>query len=102
MSKATEEALAELHSAVAKVLRTKMEDKVTVEDDDGENKEVFLATAQEIAVAVKFLNDNDITCDPSDSEDLSGIQRALQDRKKHSQAKSRSGSLDPVEKAING
>lgn len=63
MSKATEEALGELHGAIAKKLKERIE--------SGE------VTAAELSVARQFLKDNYIQADAGKNEGLQGLADAL-------------------------
>lgn len=63
---ASESSLGSLHDAVAKMLLAKIE--------SGE------ASAAELAVATKFLKDNNITCIPQDDNVLGELEEKLKQR----------------------
>jgi hypothetical protein len=78
MSKASDEALGELHGAVASVLSEQLRERVNMTDEDtGESKEVYLASPAVLAQAIKFLKDNDITASIADDENLSELDDLL-------------------------
>lgn len=64
---ATEDALGELHAALAEVLTNLVRGEAV--------------SASHLAVAAKFLKDNNITCDPGTSDALDGLRAALEKRK---------------------
>lgn len=72
MSKAaTTEALQELHSVVAKSLRTRIEQDM--EDD-------LPTDAATLGAAIKFLKDNNISADPAEASDLTELRNKLKEQ----------------------
>ncbi len=90
MSKASEQALGELHGEVARTLTA------AVQVLDTENGKVFPSAAY-IAVAVGFLKNNAITADAGKNEALSELQEQL--RKKRTEAKGKLVSRESIDKA---
>lgn len=90
MSKATESKLSALHGAVADVLTAQVlhrEAEVKYDADGNEvptGNEVFTAGPATIAVAVKFLKDNNITCDIEVDKGMNTLKDALAQKQKHS------------------
>ena len=90
MSKATETALGTLHGAVATVLTAQLEqtEPETVFDAEGNHvetgKEVFVAPPATIAAAIKFLKDNQITCDIETDTNMNNLRETLAKKQKHS------------------
>lgn len=81
MARATESELELLHAAVAKVLREQIGGQtITILGDDGEEKEVNLASPQIIAQAIKFLKDNSITATPEVGDDLNDLADMLKNK----------------------
>jgi len=78
MSKAAETELSDLHGLVAQVLKTKLGETMTITNDDGSVQTVSVATPADIAVAVKFLKDNDITASVADDDNLADLRETLQ------------------------
>lgn len=66
MTKATEDALSELHGAMAEAMASKLEDPGTV-------------TASDLNVIRQFLKDNGINADPGTSKELKSITDKLPD-----------------------
>ena len=90
MSKATEEKLSELHGAVSEVLTAQLTHKEaeTAFNEDGEcietGREVYTATPATIAAAIKFLKDNQITCDIKTDENMNNLRETLANKQRHS------------------
>lgn len=88
--KASESTLSALHSAVAKVLTAQVlhEEAATTFDDEGNLVEtgdtVFTATPATLAAAIKFLKDNNITCDIEVDKGMNSLKEALASKQKHS------------------
>ena len=88
--KATEGALSALHSAVAKVLTAQVlqEEAATTFDEEGNLVEtgdtVYSASPATIAAAIKFLKDNNITCDIEVDKGMNSLKEALAAKQKHS------------------
>jgi hypothetical protein len=76
MSKSSEQELNELHGAVARVLRTQIEESVTT--DDGTT--ILTASPALLSTAIKFLKDNSITTSLEDSEDLEQLDELLRQK----------------------
>jgi hypothetical protein len=90
MSKANEKKLSDLHGAVAEVLleqvtRTEEEtyfDQDGVEQSTGEV--ISCASPATLAQAIKFLKDNEITCDVEQNENMNNLREVLKSKQKHS------------------
>lgn len=93
MSKATEKKLSKLHGDVAEVLSEQVtyKEKETTFDIDGNEEptgvEKYTASPALMATAIKFLKDNDITCDVEQEENLGALKKALSEKPKHSRMK---------------
>ena len=94
MNKATEQKLSALHGAVAEVLTKqviRIEEETEFNEDGLEvktGKKSFSASPALIATAIKFLKDNEITCDAAQDENLGSLREALGNKQKHSRLKS--------------
>lgn len=90
MSKANEDKLGALHGAVATVLTAQIshQQEETVFDGDGEEvgtgEMVYTAAPATIAAAIKFLKDNQITCDVEVDENMNNLRESLAKKQKHS------------------
>lgn len=90
MSKATEKKLGALHGAVAEVLTSQIlhQQEETVFDSDGEEvgtgEMVYTATPATLAAAIKFLKDNQITCDVETDTNMNNLREALANKQRHS------------------
>lgn len=73
MSKATEEALSDLHGAVAEELTRRI----------AKNE----ASAADIGAAIKFLKDNSITASVQDNSRMKGLQDRLKERAERRRAR---------------
>jgi hypothetical protein len=90
MSRASEDALGNLHSSVARVLDsvvTKQEEVVEYDEEGnatptGEME--YTCTPAMMAAAIKFLKDNSITCDIEQSENMGNLREALGKKQKRS------------------
>ncbi len=88
--KASESALSALHSAVAQVLTAQVlhEEAETTFDSEGNLAEtgntVYTATPATLAAAIKFLKDNNITCDVEVDKGMNSLKEALANKQKHS------------------
>lgn len=83
---ATEKRLGELHAKIAEVLIEALDGEVLPGYTDPETGEVFpdkrmLPSAAVIGAATKFLKDNEITCQPSESNALGELQRKMEARR---------------------
>ncbi len=93
MSKANEKKLGALHGAVADILTSQINHTVeeTVFDDQGEEHGTgeFVHTAQPatVAAAIKFLKDNQITCDIETDENMNNLRESLAKKQRHSRLK---------------
>ncbi len=63
MAKATKDALAELHGVIAEELTKRISSG--------------LWAASDVAAAIKFLKDNDVTADPTENQALNGLKEEL-------------------------
>lgn len=90
MARATEDKLAELHSAVAIVLTDQVTHTAdeTELNEDGEliptGEKFYDASPATIAAAIKFLKDNQITCDIKTNRNMTNLKEALDKKQKHS------------------
>lgn len=102
MSKASEDTLGALHSAVATALSTIIADGVKVVDKEGEVVTLAAGPAY-FGAAIAFLKNNNITADPSVDAGLQDLQRTLAARRR-SRKDSLSGLDDAAAAfaAING
>jgi hypothetical protein len=88
--KATETKLSALHGAVAQVLTAQVlhEEAETTFDEEGNAVEtgnmVYTATPATLAAAIKFLKDNNITCDIEVDKGMNSLKDALAAKQKHS------------------
>ena len=90
MAKATESELELLHAAVAKVLREQLEGQtMNIVGEDGEEKEINLASPQMVAQAIKFLKDNNITATPEVGDDLNDLADMLKNKPQRGRAQLR-------------
>lgn len=95
-NKATESALGELHGAVARVLTAQIEhvEDETRINEDGElehtGEQIHTASPATIAAAIKFLKDNQITCDVEQDENMSNLREALSKKQKRSRLDAKS------------
>lgn len=86
----TESALNKLHEKVSEVMyeQVKVKEPKITYDMDGEevksDEEFFSASPALLAVAAKFLKDNQITCDVSQDENMSNLKDVLEKKQKHS------------------
>jgi hypothetical protein len=90
MSKASESKLATLHGVVADVLTAQLNhtQAETTFDEAGEMVEtgevVHTATPATLAAAIKFLKDNQITCDIETNENMNNLRETLAKKQKRS------------------
>ncbi len=102
MTKATESKLAGLHGAVATVLLKQVEHTTleTTINELGEFVEtgevVHDASPATIAAAIKFLKDNNITCDVEKNEDMQKLAQVLAKKQKHSRLTGSAAALSLV------
>ena len=93
MSKASESKLSALHGAVADVLTAQLMHTVeeTTFDDDGNEMgtgvQVYTAAPATVAAAIKFLKDNQITCDIEVDENMNNLRESLANKQRHSRLK---------------
>ena len=79
---ASDTLLKELHAELARQLLDVVKNGVPVFDKEGEEVGTRKATAAELAVAVTFLKNNDITADLNDSDATKELRDALEARRK--------------------
>lgn len=82
MGKATDDDLAELHSAVARSLTDAVRGAEILHDDGRIEKQP--ASAAHLAAAITFLKNNNITSDPATNQDLADLNRALTEKRRKS------------------
>lgn len=98
MSKATETKLSALHGALAEVLHrqvTAVEEETVYDENGVETKTgqlVYTASPATLAIAAKFLKDNDITVDVEVSTNMSGIREELSKKQRQSRLMSAQGA----------
>lgn len=89
-NKATEKRLSVLHGVVAEVLTAQLQHKEaeTSFDEEGNcietGEEVYSASPATIAAAIKFLKDNQITCDIETDENMNNLRETLANKQRHS------------------
>jgi hypothetical protein len=86
MSKASEEALGELHGHLAVALTTVIKDGAQVLDREGEVKSIT-APASYFAAAIALLKNNNITADPTRNADLADLEKQLSEQRQSSKSK---------------
>lgn len=79
---ASDATLKELHSVLAEQLLDMIRNGVPTFDKEGNEVGTRKATAAEMAVAVTFLKNNDITADLDDSDATKALREALEARRK--------------------
>ena len=90
MAKANEERLSDLHGMVALVLTAQVghqREETTFDADGleiGTGEMIYDASPATIAAAIKFLKDNQITCDIEVDENMNNLREALAKKQKHS------------------
>jgi len=90
MSKATESKLSNLHGAVATALNEIISHKEDVTEFDDMGNETATGEKRHsapppmFAAAIKFLKDNNITCDIEQDENMSNLQEMLAKKQRHS------------------
>jgi len=90
MSKANENKLGDLHGVVAQVLTAQVSHQQEEMDFDSDGEEigtgnmVYTAQPATIAAAIKFLKDNQITCDVEVDENMNNLRESLAKKQKHS------------------
>ena len=105
MGKSSEEALGQLHGAIARVLTNVVEQQEEEVSYDAEGEAVptgnmmYTVSPAMMATAVKFLKDNSITCDIEQDNNMGNLKEALAKKQKHSRLndpKGASGQLKVV------
>ena len=90
MSKANEKKLGDLHGAVATVLNAQISHQEEEMDFDSAGEAVstgnmrYTAQPATIAAAIKFLKDNQITCDVEVDENMNNLRESLAKKQRHS------------------
>lgn len=82
MAAASDTTLKELHAVLAEQLLDMIRNGVPVFDKEGNEAGTRKATAAELAVAVTFLKNNEITADLNDSDATRELREALEARRK--------------------
>lgn len=80
MSKASEEALGDLHAAVAVALKEAINPQAEV-------GKPAIASAAHLAAAITFLKNNSITADPSTNQGLSDLRKDLAEKRQQGKGK---------------
>ena len=91
-SAASEEALGELHTKVAKVMTRALDQIEKVQDvfdsiDEPELEQTVLrpeVSPAMLSAITKFLSDNKVTCNPAESADMSDLQKRLSTKRRRS------------------
>lgn len=94
---ATEEALGELHAAVANALTSVIRDGMPMLDKEGEEVRVP-ASAAHIGAAIAFLKNNNITASPSRNKDLAALKSTLAGKRKRKELNPR--ALDEAQETF--
>jgi hypothetical protein len=90
MSKASEKLLGDLHGAVAKVLTDQVLVTEEIQELDeegmpyGTGEMTFAASPATLATAIKFLKDNQITCDIKVDKNMGNLADALSKKQRRS------------------
>lgn len=90
MSKANEKLLGDLHGMVAKVLTDQVSAQEEIQELDldgvpqGTGELEYSASPATIATAIKFLKDNQITCDIKVDTNMGNLAEALGKKQRHS------------------
>mgnify|MGYP001237882323 FL=1 len=79
---ASDATLKSLHAVLAEQLLDMIQNGVPVFDKEGNESGTRKATAAELAVAVTFLKNNDITANLDDSDATKALREALEARRK--------------------
>jgi hypothetical protein len=93
MSKAPEQKLGDLHGAVATVLTAQISHQQEDMDFDVDGNEVgtgdmvYTASPATMAAAIKFLKDNQITCDVEVDENMNNLRESLAKKTRHTRLK---------------
>ena len=82
MAAASDATLKALHAVLAEQLLDMIQNGVLVFDKEGNESGTRKATAAELAVAVTFLKNNDITANLDDSDATKALREALEARRK--------------------
>ena len=82
MAGASEEVLKQLHAELANQLLDMIRNGVPVLDKEGEEVGIRKATAAELAVAVTFLKNNEITANLDDTDATKALREALEARRR--------------------
>ena len=82
MAGASEEVLKQLHAELANQLLGMIRNGVPVFDKEGEEVGTRKATAAELAVAVTFLKNNEITANLDDTDATKALREALEARRR--------------------
>jgi len=84
MSTATEGTLNGLHELLAQVLVAQVGHKITMYNEETEEDDViFTVTPATLAIAAKFLKDNEITTTITNDANLTELQDILAKKQKH-------------------
>jgi hypothetical protein len=92
MSKAAESELNDLHAVVAKVLKDRLTEEVTLVDEHGVESRISAATPADINAAIKFLKDNEVTATLDADKNVKSISELLEEKREKREEK-RSNAL---------
>ena len=91
---ANEDELGSLHSLTTKVLMLKLAGTPILDEDGKPTGEIIPPSAADIQAATKFLKDNNITCAPSENNEIGALEASLKERQRR-----RNSRLTPQELA---
>lgn len=95
---ASEDTLNSLHELIAQVLVAQVGQTVKLHNPDTDQEEdLFVVTPATVAIAVKFLKDNEITTAISEDTNLGELQDMLAKKQKRGRAKL--ATVSPIEAA---
>jgi hypothetical protein len=82
MAQASENTLGDLHALLAKVLAIQVGASMEVMDEEGNLEILYTAAPATLAIAAKFLKDNEITCAVELDANLGKLQGILDGKQK--------------------
>ena len=97
MSKIDDSNLNALHEVLAAVLVEQVEARAQFTDEDGVEHDISTASPAMLAVAAKFLKDNNITCSVEDDTNLGRLDELLSNKTKKGRATL--ASVSPIDEA---
>lgn len=96
MSKATEDDLGGLHGQLARTLTgmIQVRTRIKVDKEGNQVEEEVEPSPAALAVAAKFLKDNNITAAPSQSTDVEDLEKSLAERRRKAKERGRVSRAD--------